>query len=67
MKYRKQTATTTLVGTFFNTKNGSGALPVKMLDLGLLKISFFPFQAPAGNSKPVRPYPNFFSNPSRLI
>ncbi len=49
------------MGTFF----GSGALPDKMLYLGLLKISqdifFFLFLVPAG------PNPNSLPNPAGLI
>lgn len=41
-----------------NKVEGSGALPIKKLDIGLLKISFY-FE---GGSKPARPYPNPFPN-----
>ena len=47
---------------------GSGALPGKMIELGLMKISlrnvFFLFLAPADSSNPVGPNPNHFPNPA---
>ena len=52
---------------FFVIILGSGALPGKKLDLGLLKISlcvFFPFLASVGGFNPTGPYPNLFPNPA---